>query len=273
MPFPLVAIVPALIAWGTRAAATYGLARLFSDEPVQELKRLIYSHVVQYAAQYAGLSLDPDDPLSDASFAGAITAKTGITIRTLRDRESIVDDLSEWAASEISRRSGFHVRSITDQAVLRQDLIRVGAALLSSELGIPAGVIAEDGGLGEFDRDAVRGRVLAWAKGQLLGSVNADVRFQLNEIIQAGGIESVAAMFNSDWARQEIEKRMNAGDLALLVAERMAVEAVTDFQNVAWQMSKRSRRQEQLRVAQAKFRRRHGNRQKYVPLGMVAEIG
>lgn len=267
MPFPLAVFLPALIAWGNRALTAYGLAHLFSEEPVQELKRILFGYVVEYAAKYAGLELDADDPISDASFSHAVSLRVGFPIRTLKDKQMIIEDLDGYMAALVSERSGFTVRSVRDVEVLKQDLQRVALAVVSQRIGIPLGTVGDDGF--DIDPQAIREQVLAWAKAQLLAEVQAKVTISAIEIANNPQLAAMVEVIN-----QRLEgSQVSAHAMALQIADKLAVEAVGDFQKVVVGMSKRSRRQESLRAAQAKFRRLHGNRQKYVPLGMAANIG
>lgn len=267
MPFPLLAIVPPLIAWGTRAVATYGLARLFSEEPVQELKRIVLGYVVEYAARYAGLELDADDPISDASFSHAVSLRVGFPIRSLRDRDMIVEDLDNFAAAMISEKSGFVVRSVKDVEVLKQDLQRVALAVVTERVGIPLGLSGESGF--ELNPEEIKAQILAWAKAQLLAEIKASVRIDAIEMASWADIEAVVKIIND---RAELGQ-VSAHGVALKIADQLAVAAVGEYQKVVVGMTKKQRRRELNRWYQAKFRRNHGNRQKYIPIGMTAQIG
>lgn len=263
MPFPLLALVPVLVAWGTRAVATYGLARLFSEEPVQELKNIIFGYVVEYAARYAGLNLNPDDPISDASFSAAVSERVGFPIRTLRDKEMIIEDLDNYAALLVSQRSGYVVRSVKNVEVLKQDLMRIALAVASEKIGIPLGSV-DDIELG-LDPEAIKAQLLGWAKAQLLAQVKAQVKIEALEMATWGDITALMGYINERVEKGEI----SAHSIALAIADRMAVAAVAEYQQVVVGMTKRQRRQEQNRQAQVRFRERHGARRYYVPLGMV----
>jgi hypothetical protein len=261
MPFPLLALVPPLIAWGTRAVAAYGLARLFSEEPVQELKRLIYSHVVEYAAHYAGLNLDPDDPISDASFSAAVSERVGFQIRTLKDRAMIEEDLEGFALQLIEQRSGYHLSSLRDVEALKGDVKRIGLQYVSAQVGIPL-----TGLEGDITPDVIKGQLLAWGKAQLLAHIGEESGVLVEEIVTAGGLEAVAQSLNSRLAAMGSREVVTARQFALKMAGNMATKAVEEYGKVAIVLDKKSRRRELNRSYQAKFRRNHGNRQKYVPL-------
>lgn len=270
MPFPLLALVPPLIAWGTRSVAVYGLARLFSEEPVQELKNMLFGYIVKYALRYAGLQLDPNDPISDASLSNAVSERLGFNIRTLKDKQVIKEDLENYAALMISQKAGFTIHSVTDINILRADLQRVACAVLSEKLNLPVGIIPGDGE--ELNVALVRERLLAWAKAELTANLSETVGLSLDEIGAMGDVEGLAEELNGRLADLGSDKLITARRIAVQVASKLATGAISDYQRVAVGMTKRQRRQEQVRQAQAKFRRAHGNRVQYIPLGMTAVI-
>lgn len=266
MPFPLLALVPALVAWGTRAVTAVGLAAIFTGQPLQDLKELLLGYVVDYAARYAGLELDAADPISDASFSHAVSLRVGFPIRSLKDRAMIQEDLDGFAAALISQKSGFVVRSVKDVDVLKQDLERVALAVLSQQVGIPLGSVGNSGfGL---DPVEIKQQILVWAKAQLLADIRSGVQVEALELASWGDMDALVNVINSRAENGEV----SVHGVALNIADKLAVEAVGDYQKVVVGMTKRARRQESLRAAQAKFRRLHGVRQKYVPLGMVAVV-
>lgn len=271
MPFFLAPLVPGLIAWGGRALATYGLARLFSDNSIQELEDLLMGWVVRWVAEKSGLVLDPADPLSDASLAGAVGGRVGFPIRSLKNLDMIREDLDSFAVGLISAKSGYQVRSIQNVATLKEDFLQIGTAELSARLGLPAGVMPGPGAV--FDPVEIRAQLLTWAKAELMTQVNENVGIGVADVLAAADLEGTAAELNSRLVSLGSVENVTARQLAVRIANEMATAAVVDYQRVALGASKRSRRQESLRAAQAKFRARHGNRQVYVPLGMAATVG
>lgn len=271
MPFPLVfALAPALITWGARSLAVYGLAKLFSDESIDDLVQIVKSWVVEQAAHYAGLQLDPDAPWSDASLAGAVGQKLGIGLRSLRDKDMIVQDLDVFVVDQISSRSGYVVRSVFDVQILREDLLRIGAAEMTARLGLPAGVMPGPGAV--FDPVEVKAQLLTWAKAELMAQVGEGVQIAANDLLSSTDLPGVAAEINSRLASMGSAENVTARQIAVRIANEMATAAIVDYQRLAIKNTKRSRRQASLRAAQEKFRRTHGNRQIYVPLGMVVNV-
>lgn len=270
MPLPLVPLASALavplmglLKWASFAAIVNWLT---DNGVVREVERWI----VSAALERSGLRLAEEDPLSDASLSAAVSEKFGVPIRSLKDQQMIEEDLDYWTAGKISERSGYLVRSVSNVDILKEDLERVAAAVLSDRLNIPAGVIAADYGV--FDPVAIKERLLAWAKAELMTSIEAEIGVSLEEIMAIPDIESAAGEINGRLALLKSDQFVTARRLALNVANTLAMNAVTEYQQVAMRMTKRQRRQEQLRQAQAKFRRRHGNRQVYVPLGFSAAV-
>ncbi len=234
-----------------------------------DLKKDVYSAIAKEAADRAGLVLDENDPISDASFSGAVSQKLGFPVRTLKNRQMIIEDLDSFAADMVSQRSGYTVRSVSNVDMLKQDLERVALAVVSEKIGIPLGQIADDGF--QIDTEAIKGRVLEWAKAQLLTKVNEQISIEVLDLAQ-GNVDWLVGSINERAAAGNVAGTVDAYGVSLMIADRLAVGAVKSYQQAAVGMTKRQRRQELQRAAQAKFRRTHGNRQVYVPLGMAAQI-
>lgn len=270
MPFPLLALAPAIATWAARALAGYGLARLASDEPIQELKNIVIGWIVEQAASQAGLQLDPADPFSDASMAGAVGVRVGIPLRSLKNPDTVREDLDAFAANLVSQKSGYQITSVSNVAILKSDLERAACAILTAKLGIPAGVLPGEGEA--LDPIAIKERLLVWAKAEVMQRIESEAGVTLAELQQIGDLEALAVEMNGRLSSMGSDEQFTARNIALHMANRLATDAVTQYGQAAQDMSKRTRRQLQLRDAQAKFRARHGNRQQYVPLGMVATV-
>lgn len=266
MPLPLVVlgIGARLAVWVQRTLAAGGLVALGAG--AGDLWGEIKSAVVAEVARLSGLSLDPDDPFSDASMANAVSVRVGIPLRSVKDQAMIWEDLDVYAAGLVSEKSGYQISSITNIAALRSDLERVGAAIITERTGIPLGSV------GAFDPAGVREQVLLWAKAELLANMGDELGFSVQEIISAGGIEAVASDLNSRLNNIGSIEAVTSRQLAVKIAEKMASSAVADFGRAAGGMDKKNRKRALGRAAQAKFRAAHGNRQQYIPLGMGAVV-
>lgn len=271
MPVPVLVPLATLIAGRMQGwLAWVGLSTIASALYEYGVVDTVKGWIVQAAMHYAGLELNEENPLSDESFSAAMSKKLGFPIRTLKDQQSIKEDLEAYAAAQISERSGYLVRSVSNVDMLKEDLVRVSSAVLSEKLGIPAGVIAEDGGV--FDPAAVKERLLIWAKAELMSRVEGDVLIGLQDILAVPDVESAAAELNNRLGAINVDQTVTARRLAVHLSNLLATDAVTGYQKAARAMTKRQRRQESLRAAQAKFRRRHGKREVYVPLGFSATV-
>lgn len=271
MPLPVVALGVKLAAWASTALSSYGLYAMFRDFSLDQLVGLVKAWAVEQAAFYAGLNLDPENPWSDASIAGAVGQKVGIPFRSFKDPDMIREDLDSFAVGLISAKSGYQVRSIQNVSMLKEDFLQIGTAELSARLGLPAGVMPGPGAV--FDPVEIRAQLLTWAKAELMAQVNENVGIGVADVLAAADLEGTAAELNSRLVALGSVENVTARQLAVRIANEMATAAVVDYQRVALGASKRSRRQESLRAAQAKFRAAHGNRQVYVPLGMAASVG
>lgn len=254
-----------------------GVASLVDTILTYDVKQQMFQLVCEYAAVGAGLQLDPTDPFSDASLSGAVSERIGVPIRSLKNKEMIKEDMGNAAAAMASEKSGYKIRSLTDVAVMRQDLERIGCALLTAKLGLPAGVLPGEGE--DINPAAVRERLLLWAKAELAVELNDQVAFGAKEIeegVYRYELSQLADMINSRLAVGSGGggfDPVTARQIAVKLATDISVDAVANFQRSAMSARKRTRRQEQLRAAQERFRRSHGNRQQYIPLGMVGSVG
>lgn len=272
MPVPfVVAAIPSIIIWSRNALAAGGLVALVSETSVAELWDRLKVLIVAEVARVSGLQLDPDDPFTDASMAGAVGQKISVPLRSLKNMAMIREDLDGYATELISSKSGYTVRSVQNVAMLKEDFLRIGAAELSARLGLPAGVMPSPGAV--FDAGDVRAQLLLWAKAELMAEVSSEASIKAADILGAVDLEATAAGLNARFDAKGLIDYVSAKQIAVRIASEMATDAIVEFQRFAINGSKKSRRRELLRAAQAKFRAAHGNRQKYVPLGMSAVIG
>lgn len=225
---------------------------------------------VEEVARRSGLGLDPADPFSDSSMAGAVGARIGVTVRSLKDQNMIREDLENYAVGLISQRVGYEVRSVSNVSIMREDFQRIGCALLTERLQLPVGILPAAGG--EINAAEIKQNLLGWAKAELLAGVGDQVAISLDDLQQIGDVEGLAVQLNGRLSAMGSPESVTARQIALHISNKLAVSAIADYGRVSEEISKRTRRQLQLRAAQSKFRAAHGNRQKYVPLGMVATI-
>jgi len=152
--------------------------------------------VVSDAAERAGLHLDKEDPLSDASLANAlgekigfklrslkdkdilqadllngaaalVSQRTGIMIRTLTDREMMIEDLENFALQTIEGRSGIHLSSLRDVEKLKLDFLRIAGGVVVEQTGIPLTDISSP--------DQIKLDLMDWAKDQAMLEIGESV--------------------------------------------------------------------------------------------------
>ena len=182
----------------------------------------------------------------------------------------VLEDVDNFLAARVSEKSGYQIRSVRDVQKLKEDIQRAGAALVTERIGLPVGIIPENG---DWDGDVIKGRILEWAKAEVLNQASLRVGSEIASIEAMGDFEALAGEINGRLSDIGSLQQVEARSIALGIANKLAVEAVTSYQKTVKVMTKRARRQELNRAAQAKFRAAHGNRQQYVPLGMVATVG
>lgn len=233
-----------------------------------DLKKDVYAVIVQEAAEKAGLALDKDDPFSDASMAGAVGARVGFPLRSLKDRAVIVEDIDKYVTGLVEGKTGYRVSSFVDPSGLKEDMLRIGAAELSSRLGLPVGVMPDDGGV--FDPVAVKERLLIWARAELATQMDGNIQAVIAEIEASGDVLALANGLNSKLSQMGSVENVTARQIAVRVASAMATRSVVEYQQVAIMSTRRGRRQESLRRAQDKFRKKWGNRAQYIPVGWTA---
>src|SRR5574343_617542 len=135
----------------------------------------IQEWVVAEAAERAGLELDSVAPLSDASFCNALYRKTGIQLRTLKDRESVEEDLQRFAIDQIAQRTGFQmtVTNFRDVEGLKLDLVNIGLFVVQQRTGIP--IAAVSGTPAEWATQ-IKGQLLTYAEAELRQKLAADAQ-------------------------------------------------------------------------------------------------
>ena len=90
---PLVEVLGASLVGLLKWASIAAIINYLTDNGVV---RAIYQWIAQAALVHAGLELDENDPLSNASLAGAVSKRTGVTLRSLKDKETILEDLDTF---------------------------------------------------------------------------------------------------------------------------------------------------------------------------------
>lgn len=261
---PLVEVLAGSLVGMLKWASIAAVINYLTDNGVV---RAIYSWIAQAALAHAGLELDENDPLSDASLAGAVSKRTGVTIRSLKDKETILEDLDTFTCDMIMQRSGYRVQSVRNVDTLKADLLRIAAAEMTNRLGLPVGVLPEDG---TFKPDEVKERLILWAKAEVMNRVGQEIGVKVEELFALYDLEGVAAEINERLREVDSDFTISGRKLAISLASKIASKSVTDYQAVALDGTKRGRRKEQIRAAQRRFREKWGNRRQYIPVSGAA---
>lgn len=235
-----------------------------------DLKAEVLAVIVGEVAAKTGLQLDPAEPWSDASIAGALSQRTGIPIRSVKDRAMILEDIDDYAAGRVSEKLGYRISTFRDPVRMRADFDQAALAVLTAKTGIPFSPLAEGEAL---TAASIKDQIKDWARAELM----LEMQGKAGEALAALGgpdvdFEALAAEMNGKLEALGSLERVTAGRVAMRVAESLVRESVSRFETTAADGSKRDRRAAQLRAAQRKFRATHGNRVQYVPLGMTGTI-
>lgn len=261
MALPLL-LIPAVKLWASRALMGAGLAWLTTESGLLTLWEDIKKAIVKEALERGGLELNPDDPFSDASLSNALSLRTGVTIRTLKDKDSIREDIETYALDLMQQKTGYTITTLRDVERMKYDFMVIGLAIVQQKTGIPLTPPA----YGEPWADVIKANVEDWARAKVQTEMAAQVGTALAAIEAHGDLEGIVGRMNTRLADIGSIQTLNVRQLAMEVAEGLASSAVDRFQLAASGVKTRSRRSEQLRAAQRRFRERWGNRSTYNPV-------
>ena len=269
----LIATIAAMILTKIKAAtlleiivAGGSLASLVDTIMAGGLKEQAEAIIIAEVANKAGLHLAEENPLSDASLAGAVGERLGVPIRSLRDRTMIEEDVDAYLAGRLSEKIGYQISSLRNTDRLRTDLEVAALGIVTAKTGIPLTPPAP----GEtLTPDAIKEQVKDWARAAIMAEAQEKGAAAL-ELLSGpmADFEAVAEEMNRKLEVLGSENRVTATMLAMKVSETLVKESVPKFQRAAIVVGRRNRRQLQNRESQARFRQSHGNRNVYVPLGI-----
>lgn len=225
----------------------------------------IQEWIVAEAADRAGLELDSVAPLSDASFCNALYRKTGIQLRTLKDRESVEEDVQRFAIDQIAQRTGFQmtVTNFRDVEGLKLDLVNIGLFVVQQRTGIP--IAAVSGTPAEWAVQ-IKDQLLTYAEAELRQKLASDAQNIAAKMGELVDLDALAGQINQRLADMGSTQDIDVRGLAMSMAQQISSAAVGRFQVQAAAMNKQSRRAIQNREAQRRFRAKWGDRREYVPV-------
>ena len=253
---PVILAVPL---WAGLSAlfSAMGIGAWLGFDPVDKVEAWVRNWIIKTAALKAGLVLDENEPISDASFCNAIYERTGVMLRTLKDKQAIKEDLAEWAASEIEQRSGVHLSNLLDADAIKADVMTYGV----NRIAVDAGIYLSD----PSSVAAITDDLKIWGKQQAMATVADDLAASLG-LSNSDGVRLIELMAARGYAGIKPSALMKHANGVLVGYVKEEIDRAALFE-------KKTRRCKQLRWSQAKFRRTHGNRQVYVPLAMDAIVG
>lgn len=102
--------------------------------------------IVDEVFKRTGLALNPDDPLTKASFTQAIGAKLGISLTDLTDANAVAADIGKFVADTINARAGteFATLSLSSPMQLKAELSEEIVAQIGKSLaGVSSAISPE----------------------------------------------------------------------------------------------------------------------------------
>lgn len=142
VPF-LVAAASSLVgSWSAIEAYTRATGQIPPSDKAMEL--LLDSGLEKVAIKWAkaeierrtGLALLDDEPFSDRSFAMAISNKIGFTVRSVLNKEMVIEDLMREASVRLNEKTGLMIRDFRDKEMVREDVEQFAADQIFLKTGI-----------------------------------------------------------------------------------------------------------------------------------------
>jgi len=245
-----------LTAFGFGAAANEaGLMELW-----HKLVDSVKEWVVSEAARQGGLMLDREDPLSDASLSHAISERTGVNLRTVKDKVMVEEDLTAWALVMVEKKTGgLRLSNIKDANATKMDVLRFAGARVSEYAGVPLSDIT--------DKEKTREELKEWALSQAYSHMGEDVSKAMAMYAQSGvNMGAVIEQVNS-MVKQGGSEPLDGKKIVMAMLHNGMVQQIARIGARAALTAMKTRRQLQMQAASIRFREKHGSRMKYEPLG------
>ena len=257
--------------WPWAVVAFVSAVDAIKDFREEELKKLVaacFDFIVRAADLFLGLRLDPDDPFSDASLANALTERTGVPIRSVRDKNIIREDMERYALSILEDRSGLRLRNWREKDKVRADILKWVSPWVAEQTGLPLTDLSSAEAIRNDIQDYLgdtalvyMSKNLAQAK-EIIGDAAKVVGLELQafakELERYGGYDPVTGRPNIHVDAEMV--MLGVLSQALIAAERRRKEKLLV-------VSKEAQRRERNKLAVRRYRERHGNRNQYIRLG------
>lgn len=271
----LVLLFEAVAGWGVRIAAMRGFAWLAANATATGLalanpawfracRDAFYELCCSLIMNLAGMNLDATDPFSDASICNAIGEKTGMALRTVKDRESVRQDVERWALARLEEKTGLHIRNIRDKEKVVKDMMKFASPVVADATGVPLSDISnmdttkmevkeylEDSALVHLSLDLPQAKDMIV---EALKSAGTTLESLVATIIKKGGIDKVTGT---------PAVKVDAELVVLGVLSRALIKAEMRRRLQDMERNKDLRRPAQMRAALIRFRAKHGSRMVY----------
>lgn len=242
--------------FGLSTTVSAATVLVMADEGFRSLLlSVVGDFVVDEVNRKTGLVLDRSAPLSDASLARAVSARSGVEIRSVYDTKILVEDVKVWAADSLEEKSGLRLTDMTDELAIRDDVAKFGAGLVKEHTGITLTNI--------LAREAVEADLKAHIADRLTALVADRLREAAADFTGVDkNVEEMLGMMRrvDDW------KNVKPFDVGLGVAASVVVASYAALNQTIAKRVRQFRRQAQNREAQRRFRETWGNRMRYNPL-------
>lgn len=245
------------IAVGTAAVAGTEAVKFLADGGLQEWWQDVQREVAVHILEKTGLELHEKDPFSDASLSDAVGKRMGITIRTLRDKEALEEDVLTGASQKLGDRTGLYLSNLKDKEAIQKDVLNFASGKVMERTGIPITDIT--------DIEKTKGEVKEWAITQAYQYMASDAKVAEGMFSAAGvDVDAIVSHLNGQLKEKDGAKTMNTKSvLGALVQTGLLQQLARVASKVAVAATK-TRRQAQLAAASQRFREKHGSRQVYV---------
>lgn len=222
------------------AAFVKGLDRFMSDEIFEA----------------SGFRIDPDRMWTRQGWADGVGGTLGVPLRDVTDRKKVSEDVMAAGVTLVGQKVGLTLTDVTSVDAIRKDLMSFGVSSLSMD----SGIYLSD----PLDIEAVKADLMTWGKQEAMKVISDD-------------IAASASLQDGDGLRliQLLEARGFPGmkpKEIMAHAQNVLMGYVAEEFERARPFEKRTRKRMLQRAASDKFRKAHGNRSIYVPLGWTSQV-
>lgn len=227
-----------------------------------EFKRISGQALAAYAKEDLGVELDPVEPFGDASLSGAITQKSGITVRSVRDKVTMKEDALYWGAAKLESQTGVHLSNVLDKTAVLKDIGMFATKALANRAGVPITDLT--------DTERTKAELNEWGKMRAMQYYASDDAL-LAGLFEAAGVriqeiidKANAKMgINPNTGKSIVGEVLGEVDIRLAIMDALMTRQMRKVAKVYAAESKQAKRQRQMRDALDRFRDMNGHRMHY----------